>query len=110
LPLPRAGAGASLQHPSTGMRSHRAPRSIAPGRSRALSPSRRVAPPVSALQARGVNRSGRELFINIPKLVVGKMAWEEPPRREATRRKQGPKAADVDKLYGSRSPTVMERP
>ena len=56
-----------------------------------------------------VNRAGTDLFINIPKLVVGKMPWEEPPRRDTQLAKQGPKASTVGKLYGSRGPTVMEK-
>lgn len=50
-------------------------------------------------------RSGTSVFINIPKLVVGKMPWSEPPSPEARREKQGPPVAAVDKLYQSRSPT-----
>jgi ureidoacrylate peracid hydrolase len=54
-----------------------------------------------------VNRAGDELFVNVPKLVVGAMPWREPPRRAQQELKQGPKAGDVDKLYGSRGPSAM---
>ena len=55
-----------------------------------------------------VKRSGTDVFINIPKLVVGEMPWAEPPSRAGRRAKLGPPAADVDKLYGSRSPSAHE--
>ena len=45
----------------------------------------------------------------IQKLVVGEMPWTEPPTRTGRRAKLGPPAAEVDKLYGSRSPSVHER-
>jgi ureidoacrylate peracid hydrolase len=57
-----------------------------------------------------VKRSGTDVFINIPKLVVGTMPWGEPPSRTDRRAKHGPRAAEVDKLYGSRSPFIRERP
>jgi ureidoacrylate peracid hydrolase len=53
-------------------------------------------------------RSNTDVFINIPKLVVGEMPWGEPPTRSDRREKQGPPASRVEKLYGSRSPSVME--
>jgi ureidoacrylate peracid hydrolase len=53
-------------------------------------------------------RSHTDVFINIPKLVVGEMPWGEPPTRADRQEKQGPPASSVDKLYGSRSPSVME--
>jgi nicotinamidase-related amidase len=56
-----------------------------------------------------VRRAGTEVFINIPKLVVPMMPWSEPPTRKELREKQGPNASTVDKLYGSRSPTVQEQ-
>jgi ureidoacrylate peracid hydrolase len=51
-----------------------------------------------------VKRSGNEVFINIPKIVVSKMPWGEPPTRASLHEKQGP--ASVDKLYGSISPSM----
>ncbi|HEV2149695.1 MAG TPA: isochorismatase family cysteine hydrolase [Longimicrobiaceae bacterium] len=55
-----------------------------------------------------VRRAGTDVFINVPKLVVGSMPWSEPPSRREHGAKQGPNAAAVDRLYGSRSPTVHE--
>ncbi|SMB99457.1 hypothetical protein SAMN00120144_0204 [Hymenobacter roseosalivarius DSM 11622] len=52
-----------------------------------------------------VRRSGTDVFINLPKLIVGKMPWTEPPTAATTSAKQGPPAAAVDKLYGSYAPT-----
>ncbi len=53
-----------------------------------------------------VKRSGTDVFINIPKLVLGTMPWGEPPSRADRRAKHGPRATDVDKLYRSCSPSV----
>jgi nicotinamidase-related amidase len=52
-----------------------------------------------------VRRSGTDVFINLPKLIVAKMPWTEPPTAAANKAKQGPPAAQVDKLYGSYAPT-----
>ncbi len=52
-----------------------------------------------------MRRSGTDVFINLPKLIVGKMPWTEPPTAAANEAKQGPPAAQVDKLYGSYAPT-----
>jgi hypothetical protein len=52
-----------------------------------------------------VKRSGTDVFINIPKLVVGTMPWADPPSRFHQQAKRGARASDVDKLYGSRSPS-----
>jgi len=52
-----------------------------------------------------VKRSGTTVFINVPKLVVGYMPWNEPPTAQGQQAKRGPSRADVQKLYGSRSPT-----
>lgn len=52
-----------------------------------------------------VRRSGSDLFVNVPKLVVGSMPWSEPPRRSERREKQGPAASTVEKLYRSHAPT-----
>ena len=57
-----------------------------------------------------VKRAGTTLFVNVPKLVVGQMPWDAPPSRAARRAKLGPRAAEVDALYGSRSPSAWERP
>jgi nicotinamidase-related amidase len=54
-------------------------------------------------------RAGANVFINVPKLFVGEMPWGEPPSRTDRQAKHGLRAADVNKLYGSRSPSVRER-
>lgn len=56
-----------------------------------------------------VKRSGTDVFVNIPKIVVGKMPWREPPSRLIQREKRGPSAEDVLALYGSRSPDELTR-
>lgn len=48
-------------------------------------------------------RSGNEVFINIPKLVVGEMPWKEAPSLQSRRERLGPRMEDVDKLYRSRT-------
>ena len=53
-------------------------------------------------------RSGTDVFINIPKLVVATMPWGEVPSRTERRAKQGPPASEAVKLYGSRSPSGHE--
>ena len=55
-----------------------------------------------------VKRAGTELFINVPKLVVGEMPWSEAPSQSDRRAKLGPRSQEVEKLYGSRSPSVQE--
>ncbi|RDV12644.1 cysteine hydrolase [Pontibacter diazotrophicus] len=52
-------------------------------------------------------RSGKEVFINIPKLVVGEMPWKEAPTRKERMAKQGPLAGEVDKLYRSTTASVL---
>lgn len=54
-------------------------------------------------------RIGNEVFINIPKLVVGEMPWKEAPTTKDQAAKQGPPAGEVDKMYRSRTATVKER-
>ncbi len=56
-----------------------------------------------------VKRSGTDIFINIPKLVIGTMPWTEPPSRIDRQAKRGPRAKEVGKLYGSRAPSVHEQ-
>lgn len=55
-------------------------------------------------------KSGENVFINIPKMVVDKMPWREPPTQESFTEKQGPRAETVDKLYKSRSPSTKNNP
>ena len=55
-----------------------------------------------------VKRSGTNVFINIPKLFVGKMPWSEPPSRIEAQAKLGPPSNNVNKLFGSHSPSQEE--
>ncbi|MBA3414712.1 MAG: hypothetical protein H0U10_05760 [Chloroflexia bacterium] len=57
-----------------------------------------------------VKRVGTTVFVNVPKLVIGRMPWDAPPSRADRRAKLGPRTAAVDMLYGSRSPSAWERP
>lgn len=53
-------------------------------------------------------RSGDQVFINVPKLVVSKMGWEGPPDASSRREKNGPALEAVQgRLYRSRSPSGM---
>ncbi len=56
-----------------------------------------------------VKRAGTQVFINVPKLVVGKMPWSQPPTPADRQAKLGPSDSQVDKLYGSRSPSIQDR-
>jgi ureidoacrylate peracid hydrolase len=53
-----------------------------------------------------VKRTGKSVFINVPKIVVGKMGWEELPTLASLAQKRGPNSNSVQKLYGSRSPSA----
>ncbi len=55
-----------------------------------------------------VRRAASDVFINIPKLVVGKMPWSEPPSRRGRSERLGPPAATVRNLFASRSPSARE--
>lgn len=57
-----------------------------------------------------VRRAGSDIFVNVPKLVVGEMPWDSPPTRSGRRERFGPPADSVPKLYRSRSPSVHEKP
>ena len=57
-----------------------------------------------------ITRAGTTVFVNVPKLVLGQMPWDTPPSRSEQQAKLGPRAAAVDKLYGSRSPSAWGRP
>ena len=54
-------------------------------------------------------RAGSEVFINVPKLVIGHLPWGEPPARATQQAKRGPRAGHVPQLYGSQSFSVRER-
>lgn len=56
-----------------------------------------------------VRRVGKTVFINVPKLVIYKMPWKEPPSRQEQLKKHGPRAEEVENLYGSQSPSVREK-
>lgn len=56
-----------------------------------------------------VKRAGTDVFINIPKLLVGEMPWGEPPSRTDQQAKRGSRAQDVGHLYGSWSPSRQKR-
>lgn len=51
-----------------------------------------------------VRRSGNQVFVNVPKLVIAAMPWDKPPTKSERKEKFGPPASQVEKLYGSRSP------
>lgn len=53
-----------------------------------------------------VRRVRDQVFVNVPKLVVGEMPWDKPPARSDRKEKYGPRAAEVEKLYRSRSPSA----
>lgn len=53
-----------------------------------------------------VKRAGTKVFINVPKLIVAKMPWQAPPLRAERVGKLGPPAEQVERLYGSRSPST----
>jgi ureidoacrylate peracid hydrolase len=55
-----------------------------------------------------IKRSGTNVFINIPKLFVGKMPWSEPLSPLEVQAKFGEPANKVEKLYGSHSPSDKE--
>lgn len=50
-------------------------------------------------------RAGKKIFINMPKMVVGKMPWQNPPTSQGEQQKYGLPASQVDHLYQSRNPT-----
>jgi ureidoacrylate peracid hydrolase len=45
------------------------------------------------------------VYINLPKLVEGKMPWTEPPATEDLAQKYGARRADVTRLHRSHEPT-----
>ncbi len=52
-----------------------------------------------------VQRSGTDVFINVPKMVAGKMPWDNPPSVTERKQKEGPAGASFEKLYRSFAPT-----
>jgi ureidoacrylate peracid hydrolase len=55
-----------------------------------------------------VRRSGTDVFVNVPKLVIGEMPWDSPPTRSSRQERLGPARGSVPKLYRSRSPSIEE--
>jgi ureidoacrylate peracid hydrolase len=51
------------------------------------------------------HRVADRVFVNVPKLVIGKLPWGEPPTAESARAKLGPPAADVAALYRTYAPS-----
>jgi len=67
---------------------------------------RRIYVPADAV----VRRAGGDLFIGVPRIVVRKMPWRHPPTHAAREVKYGPRPAEVEKLYGTISPSLHEPP
>ena len=55
-----------------------------------------------------VRRAGADVFVNVPKLVVGAMPWDEPPTRDGRREKVGPTREEAGLLYRSQDPTIQQ--
>lgn len=55
-----------------------------------------------------VRRAGADVFVNVPKLVVGAMPWDEPPTRDGRREKVGPTREEAGLLYRSHDPTIQQ--
>jgi len=53
-----------------------------------------------------IHRVEDRVFVNIPKLVIGKLPWGERPTAEGTRSKLGPSSHAVDALYRSHAPSA----
>ena len=51
------------------------------------------------------HRNDGRVYVNVPKLVVGKLPWSEPPTSTSHKEKLGPAATEVDHLYRSHHPT-----
>jgi ureidoacrylate peracid hydrolase len=56
-----------------------------------------------------VQRVDDRVYLNIPKLVVGKLPWAEPPSIEGMAAKRGPAASEVTSLYRTHHPTGTAR-
>ncbi len=53
-----------------------------------------------------VKKVGRDVFVNIPKIVVGKMPWDAPPSAAEQDAKRGPSSGEIERLYRSRNPSA----
>ncbi len=56
-----------------------------------------------------VKRAGTKVFVNVPRIILQNMPWDQPPSHAERQAKQGPRAANVQELYGSRSPSIHEQ-
>lgn len=50
-------------------------------------------------------KSGDNVFINVPKIMVNNMPWKSPPTKETYTEKLGSPSGSIKKLYGSVAPT-----
>jgi ureidoacrylate peracid hydrolase len=50
----------------------------------------------------------RRVVVNVPRLFVAKMPWQQPPSGAFSRSKLGPPAAGVDALYRSHQPSLLQ--
>ncbi len=55
-----------------------------------------------------VRRVAGNVVIDVPRIVVRKMPWKEPPTRAIREVKYGPRPEDVGNLYGTIAPSVHE--
>ncbi len=46
-----------------------------------------------------------EVFVNVPRLFIGKMGWDEPPTSSSRQQQVGVRQEQVDDLYRSRPPS-----
>jgi ureidoacrylate peracid hydrolase len=53
-----------------------------------------------------VKVSTGKAFVNVPKLVIGKMPWDAPPSASERAAKVGPETGTFERLYGSVAPTA----
>lgn len=56
-----------------------------------------------------VRRAGQRVFINIPKMLVSQLSWNEPPSGTEQLTKLGAPEDEVDKLFRSRSPSSVRQ-
>jgi ureidoacrylate peracid hydrolase len=50
------------------------------------------------------------VFVNAPRILLGKLPWTEPPTAGQRREQLGPHSDTVEHLYGSRSPSLDAGP
>ncbi len=54
------------------------------------------------------HRAEDRVYINVPKLVIGKLPWSEPPTAATTQSKLGAPASEVTALYRSHAPSGVQ--